>query len=114
MKALIPFFFLLAGSVLPPLVLADDAAKQLIVSCKELEAIYEKRDKQQFLAGLTTSTSEALRAGYCRGVLEEFRRTRTVCAQRDWYKQAKLIASYSAYAEELPSVDSLLRQSCDG
>jgi hypothetical protein len=108
-----PVVFLLTGIVLPPVALANEAAKNLIISCKKLEGIYEKRDKQQFLAGLTTSTSDALRAGYCRGVLDEFRRTGDFCAQRDWYKQAVHIASYSAYAEELPSVDSLLRQSCE-
>lgn len=113
MKALILFFFLLVGSALPPVVLANEAAKQLITSCQELRGIYAKRDQQRLLAGVTTSHAEAMRAGYCRGVLDEFRRTSNFCAQSDWYKQAERIASYAAYADQLPSVDSLLRQSCE-
>jgi len=90
---------------------ADDEAKHLVTSCKELLRVYSKRDEQQLLAGLTTSTSDALRAGYCRGVLDEFRRTHA-CGQNDWFAQAASIAGYSAHADELPAVDSLLKQSC--
>lgn len=103
---------MLLGSATTPYALAKDDAKHLIISCQELREIYSKRDQQHLLAGLTTSTSEALRAGYCRGVLDEFRRSSNFCAQSDWYAQATRIAAYSVYAEELPSVDALLKKSC--
>jgi hypothetical protein len=77
-----------------------------------LVEIYAKRDQQHLLAGLTTSTSAALRAGYCRGVLDEFRRRTDFCYQGDWYVQASRIADYPEYADQLPAVDELLKQSC--
>lgn len=92
--------------------MANDDPKHLITSCQELLGIYAKRDQQHLLAGFTTSTSEALRAGYCRGVIDQYRRTNGSCVQNDWYEQAAHIAGHPAYAEELPSVDTLLRQSC--
>lgn len=93
--------------------LANDDAEHLIISCQELLKIYSKRDQQHLLAGLTTSTSEALRAGYCRGVLDEFRRSNESCTQSNWYVQAESIAKYSVYAEKQSSVKSLLKQSCE-
>lgn len=101
----------LLSSLLLPSAQANDAPEHLIQSCKELVGIYAKRDQQHLLAGLVTSPSEALRAGYCRGVLDEYRRS-SFCAQSDWHIQAARIADYPAFAEELPSVETLLKQSC--
>ncbi|MCY1435212.1 hypothetical protein D9M71_512990 [compost metagenome] len=111
MKASNLILSLVLSSAVAPYVLADNDAKHLITSCKELLRVYSKRDEQHLLAGLTTSTSDALRAGYCRGVLDEFRRTH-MCVQNDWFAQAAHIAVYSAQAEQLPPVDALLKQSC--
>ncbi|UIP32233.1 hypothetical protein [Stutzerimonas kunmingensis] len=94
-----------------PAAQANDDPEHLIQSCKELVGIYAKRDEQHLLAGLVTSPSEALRAGYCRGVLDEYRRS-SFCSQSDWHTQAARIADYPAFAEELPSVETLLKQSC--
>ncbi|MDD2162602.1 hypothetical protein N1078_18745 [Pseudomonas sp. MIL19] len=112
MKAFNLALFLLLGSVSAPYALADDGSKHLINSCQQLLNVYSKRDQQNLLAGITTSTSAALRAGYCLGVLDEYRRSGSFCAQSDWYAQAARIAEYPAYADELPSVDALLEQSC--
>lgn len=101
----------LLSSLLLPAAQANDDPEHLIRSCKELLGIYAKRDQQHLLAGLVTSPSEALRAGYCRGVLDEYRRS-SFCAQSDWYTQAARIADYPADAEELPPVETLLKQSC--
>lgn len=111
MKVLNFTLALVLASAIAPCVLADEGAKHLITSCKELLRVYAKRDEQHLLAGLTTSTADALRAGYCRGVLNEFRRTHS-CAQNDWFAQATHIAIYSPLADQLPSVDALLEQSC--
>lgn len=102
--------YLLSCLVLPT-AQANDDPEHLIQSCKELVGIYAKRDQQHLLAGLVTSPSEALRAGYCRGVLDEYRRN-SFCAQSNWHIQAARIADYPAYAEEQPSVEILLKQSC--
>lgn len=113
MKAFNLTLALLFGMTAAPYALANDDPKHLINSCQELLKIYADRNQQQLLAGLMTSTSEAMRAGYCRGVLAEYRRQSDACAQSDWYAQAASIASYPAYAEELPSVETMLKQSCD-
>jgi hypothetical protein len=108
---ILPIACLLA-SLCVPVAQANDDSDHLIQSCQELVEIYARRDQQHLLAGLTTSSSEALRAGYCRGVLDEYRRSGGFCAQSDWYAQAARIAEYPAYAEELPPVETLLKQSC--
>ncbi|WP_411391076.1 hypothetical protein [Pseudomonas sp. MPB23] len=108
----LPIAFLgLLSSLAFASVQANDDPEHLIQSCKELVSIYVKRDQQHLFAGLVTSPSEALRAGYCRGVLDEYRRS-SHCAQSNWHTQAARIAGYPAYAEELPSVETLLKQSC--
>lgn len=113
MKTLYPALILLLGSVSASFVSANDDSKYLVSSCHELLEIYVKRDQQHLLAGLTTSTSEALRAGYCRGVLDQYRRSNESCAQNNWYTQAARIAAYPEYAEELPEVNTLLEESCE-
>jgi hypothetical protein len=102
---------LLLGSTVAPVTLADDS-RTLVNSCHKLVKIYATRDQQNLLAGLTTSTSEALRAGYCRGVLEEYRRTNR-CLQADWLVQATRVAKYPEYAADLPATGVLLRESCE-
>lgn len=111
MKAInLAFTLLLLNAATPAL--ANDASKHLVSSCRELVEIYVKRDQQHLLAGLTTSTSEALRAGYCRGVIDQYRRSNDSCAQNNWYTQAASIAAYPEYAEKLPAVEALLEESC--
>lgn len=112
MKALNIVIFLALGSINTAYAQPDTDSKHLVTSCQALVEIYAKRDQQHLLAGLTTSTSTALRAGYCRGVLDEYRRRTDFCYQRDWYIQASRIADYPVYAEQLPAVDELLKQSC--
>ena len=107
----LPIICLLLSSLVLPAAQANGDPEQLIQSCKELVGIYAKRDEQNLLAGVSTGLSEALRAGYCRGVLDEHRRN-SFCAQSNWHIQAARIADYPAYAEELPSVEILLKQSC--
>lgn len=112
MKALNFAICLMLGSSNVAYAQPGSESKHLVTSCQALVEIYAKRDQQHLLAGLTTSTSAALRAGYCRGVLDEFRRRSGSCDQGDWYVQASRIADYPEYAEQLPAVDALLKQSC--
>jgi len=59
----------------------------VIKSCKEVVEIYKSRDEKRLLASQTTSLSEALRAGYCIGLL-----TSTNC-ELDYRKTTWLIAA---------------------
>ena len=91
---------------------ANNDPEHLIQSCQELIGIYNKRGEKHLAAGLTTSLSEALGAGYCMGVVDEYRRN-TRCYVDDWYSQAKKIAEYPLSFGKRTSVDGLLEISCD-
>ncbi|MFZ5958844.1 hypothetical protein ACOXVJ_15170 [Pseudomonas knackmussii] len=93
---------------------AASDSERLIQGCRELVSIYAKRGHMRLAAGLTTSVSEALRAGYCRGVLDEFRRNRwEACAVQDWFEQAQKIASEPMDTAPQTTTAELLEQSCE-
>lgn len=92
---------------------------QLVEACQELVTIYEKHDEQKTLAGWRTSVSEALQAGYCRGVVIEYRRARAEdpdnvaeCKTRDWLEQAQAISIFAQVFSQTHTVGQLLDQSC--
>lgn len=91
---------------------ARNQSERLIQSCNELVGIYAERDKQNLLAGVTTSVSEALQAGYCMGVLDEYRRHER-CYSQDWFTQARKIAEMSVAYSERISLNELLEFSCE-
>lgn len=84
-------------------------ASRLIDGCRELVSIYDKRDELRFAAAQLTSLSEAMRAGYCRGVLDEYQR-KTTCNTNDWREQANTIAGHAFEQEQ--DVDALLADAC--
>lgn len=85
--------------------------ERLAKACRDLVTIYEKRDQKSTLAGWTTSVADALQAGYCRGVVEEYRRNRN-CRPSDWHEQAKRIADLGPSFVESTSVNEMLAGSC--
>ena len=89
---------------------ADDDSKHLVQSCRELVDIYSKRDQQRLLAGVATGLSEALRAGYCMGVVEEYRRHAERCTTNDWFEQAQRVALVPL--SQRTTVQGLLEMSC--
>ncbi|MDD2051872.1 hypothetical protein NPS46_04815 [Pseudomonas putida] len=105
-----------------PLALAKPASgsgMQLVEACQELVTIYEKHDEQKTLAGWRTSVSEALQAGYCRGVVIEYRRARAeapgnvaACKTQDWFEQAQAISIFAQVFSQTHTVGELLDQSC--
>jgi len=107
----LPIAFLLA-SLFVPVTQANDDPEHLIQSCQELVDIYAKRDQQRLLAGVATGLSEALRAGYCMGVVDEYRR-RYECATDDWFTQAQRVAEMPVSFGPRTSVDELLEMSCE-
>lgn len=75
-----------------------DELTELRNGCSELVGIFVKRDKEKLLAAQTTSLSEALRAGYCRGVIIEYLRHSPSCgytrnATVDWFEMALRISA---------------------
>lgn len=112
MKPIILPLACMLASFLMPTAQADDDSLHLIASCQELVDIYAKRDEQRLLAGVTTGLSEALRAGYCMGVVDEYRRQST-CATDDWFVQAQRIARTPIpFDTDIPFVVELLETSC--
>jgi hypothetical protein len=108
-KALMPLLILTLLSLpLQPSLASTDPAR-LIESCTELVNIYVKRDQLRFAAAQTTSLAEAMRAGYCRGVLDEFQRNYQ-CRTRDWRDQANTIASHAL--EPSDTLNDLLAEAC--
>lgn len=103
---------LLSSLLLPVSSQASNDSEHLIQSCQELVAIYAKRDQQRFLAGVATGLSEALRAGYCMGVLDEYRR-HYQCAADDWFSQAQRVAEIPVSFGAPKRVDELLAHSCE-
>lgn len=97
---------------LAPTAQARDHSERLIQSCHELVGIYAKRDEKNLLAGVTTSVSEALQAGYCMGVLDEYRR-HDRCYSSDWFTQARKIADMSDDYSKRISLNDLLEFSCE-
>jgi hypothetical protein len=95
---------------------AETSPKRLIEGCSELTAIYKNQEEKRFLAGQLTSLSEALRGGYCRGVIDEYRRSEGYyqCRQVDWLQQAKYIAQHMTMPTERLRVEDLLERSCGG
>ena len=91
---------------------ATNDPEHLIQSCQELVAIYNKRGEKYLAAGLTTSLSEALRAGYCMGVVDEYRRNYE-CDTDSWLRQAQAIAELPVSFAKRTSVEELLGISCD-
>lgn len=82
----------------------------LISSCEELVAIYDRRGKERFLAGISTSVAEAMRAGICRGMLEEHSRHSGYCPA-DWYEQALYIGAL-INTKPKHSVEQILDRAC--
>lgn len=90
----------------------------LIKSCREVIEIFERRDKKKFLAGVATSISEAMRAGYCIGVVQQYRQSGSDChlGNRDWFSIAELIANEPLNADKgkgVPVSVLLRKAKCD-
>lgn len=94
-----------------PPTFANDLS-DLRTGCGEAISIYNKRGEERFLAAQTTSASEALRAGYCRGVVREYLRTARPClygrnAVDDWRGMAARLAK--AETGQAGSFEEMLR-----
>lgn len=76
---------------------AQITGKTLVSSCQELIAIYNKNGEQRLLAGVSTSVAEAMRAGICRGMIEEHA-NHSSC-HRNWHAMASTIGEFDSDAD---------------
>ena len=86
---------------------SDISADALITNCQELVAIYDRKGERQLFAGISTSVAEAMRAGICRGMIEEHI-NHANCSQ-GWYAMANAIAAEDKGSE----VEEMLDRICD-
>jgi len=95
---------------------AETSLERLIQGCSELTGIYKNQDEKRLLAAQMTSLSEALRGGYCRGVIDEYRRSEgfSDCRYVDWLQQATYIAQHVTMPTDRLRVEDLLERSCGG
>lgn len=104
--------FALSLSLGAPQVFADEEAEYLLQSCKDLVNIFSQFDEEKPLAFFTTSREDAMRAGYCQGATDQFRRQHYRCAANDWFEQAQKITQVTANSAESKDIESLLELSC--
>lgn len=84
-----------------------------VKGCSELVQIYKSRNEQRLLAAQTTSLSEAMRAGYCRGVIDSYmQQNRYHCSSTDWFSMASFISTQVGYETKHTNVNNLLELSC--
>lgn len=85
-------------------------AEFLIDACQAVTEIYNAHNEKRFLASQTTSLADAMRAGYCLGVMEQYQ-----CRRMEKYslfESARRIASLDEDAADnrYTSVDRILQQ----
>jgi hypothetical protein len=97
-----------------PLQAAEIDAKTLVASCAELVVIYDKSEEKSLYASVTTSVAEAMRAGICRGMIEEHERHEGYrgCSN-GWREQALIVAKHNLKKSRY-NIEDLLNEACDG
>ncbi len=106
-------FACLLTSLSIPAAQASEDPQHLIQSCQELVDAYTDADQLSTIAKVASSFSEALRAGYCMGRVDEYRRSYE-CATDDWFEQAARIVDMPESLSTRHTVDELLEYSCAG
>lgn len=89
----------------------------LIQSCQEAVDVFSSDDETGYLAAYRTSLSEALRAGYCIGVLEQFSDAYSeyCIGNTGWFENAKRIAAVNLSATDsrnMGTMDLLEKYAC--
>ena len=83
--------------------------KFLQQSCQEVVAIFNKKDQPGTYAALHTSMAEAMRAGYCIGVVQQYMKQSPSCYSSihrngDWFELTNAIASLSIGEEQFKRI----------
>lgn len=81
----------------------------LVQSCQEAVDIFSSHEETGYLAAYRTSLSEALRAGYCIGVLEQFSDAYDKYCTGDagWFENAKRIAAVNLTVQEAATTSTM-------
>lgn len=108
------FSFIFLSSTLQA---AEINSETLVASCGELVVIYNKNEEKSLYASISTSVAEAMRAGICRGMIEEHerqvRRTYGSGCSNSWREQAWRIARYGLESNHY-GIEDLLDDACNG
>lgn len=91
-------------------------------ACRDVVEIFDRKGQPGSYAALHTSMAEAMRAGYCIGVLQQYSQQSHRCysskyRRSNWFDMAKAIASFSIGQEEFHriQVSTLLEKAyCNG
>ncbi|MNG13354.1 hypothetical protein D3C84_970270 [compost metagenome] len=121
MQRFLPILFLLPVCALAKP--AEPESVKLVNACTELVSMYDRDGQENKLLSWFGSVSEGMQAGYCRGVIVEFRRYNEEwfdtlkidtppCKSQGWFEQAKSIANADLRADESTTVGQLLESSC--
>lgn len=81
--------------------------------CSELVQIYKTRSEQRLLAAQTTSLSEALRSGYCKGVIDMYKQQHYYDCSADWYELAGFVSKQFGSESKFGNIESLLEIGCN-
>lgn len=78
-------------------------------SCQDVVDIFNKKGQPGTYAALHTSMAEAMRAGYCIGVVQQYMQQTQNCYSRrynngDWFEMATAIASLSIGEEQFKNM----------
>lgn len=75
----------------------------LVSACQEVVDIYDARGEKKFLASQRTSLAEGIRAGYCLGVIAQYREEAGYCrySERNVLEMATAIANSNLTAYQL-------------
>lgn len=115
MRSLISFLMLAGVAVSfavqskePPF--RSEDPKFLQKSCQEVVAIFNKKDQPGTYAALHTSMAEAMRAGYCIGVVQQYMKQPPNCysstyRKGDWFAMANAIANLSYGEQQFKGVE---------
>ena len=145
-----PFYKLITFIILSSIVYSNNTnagikdAARLVDGCNEAISLYNKKQEKKLWAGLTTSNSESLKAGYCIGVLsayKSFGSIRTVrksyecrqdsyygyrnktcyknvevndCDNETWFEMASIVAKKWSVKDKNHTTSELLTGICDG
>ncbi|WP_445427365.1 hypothetical protein [Alishewanella sp. HL-SH05] len=85
-----------------------DFEKKLIASCSEAVSLFASSDDKKRVdmkltlnQAFSTSNTEALQMGYCKGVIDAIMQLESYCSYDDWYPVAERIVNKGAGRENL-------------
>ncbi len=112
MKAML---ILLTVLFISPVQAKDSEGEKLIQGCSELLGMYKNKKEKRLMAGLLASSSDALLAGYCLGMVKAYRQfSNNACYADSWFDMAETIASEWTLKDKRYSVNALLNSACRG